>query len=168
MTRRILALVLGLTRALSMALCASASEHSSVVTLTVVNTQRPINVTVPASLPVSVVDGYVVTATNAVIRNNAASGAVQVTKIVVNNGALTVGNYADFANGENTIALELNGCGTVAAGELSINGEAFPAIAAGGSMPIVYNAKVNVTGQVADMAAATVVFTISATEGGAE
>ena len=164
MKRRILALILGLTLALSLALCASAAEYSTVVTLTVVNKERPISVTVPAALPVSVVDGYVVTATNAAIKNNADIGAVQVTKVVVNSGALTVGDYAAFANAQNSIALELNGCGTLAAGELAINSEAFPVIEAGSSMPIQYNAKVNVTGQVTDMAAATVVFTIAAAE----
>ena len=73
MKHKALALFLGLTAAASLALSASATsqKHEVPVTLTIVNTEQRLSVTVPAALPVSVVDGYVVTATNAAIRNTA-------------------------------------------------------------------------------------------------
>ena len=162
MKRRIFAFILTLALTMSLAVGASATEYSSPVTLTVVNTERPINVTVPAALPVSVVNGYVVTATNAAIRNNAGSGSVRVTKITIMDGAMTVGNYNNFGKVKGTIALSLNGCPTTGAGALSITQRAFPAISAGESMPLLYQAKVCVEGEVSGITAATVVFTISA------
>ena len=164
MKRRISALVLGLVMTAALAVGASAKEYTTPVTLTVINTQRPISVTVPASLPVSVVDGYVVTATNAAIRNNAAFGAVKVNAVDVLEGTYTIGNYDDFAAKVNSIALSINGCGTINAGTLSITDEAFPVVKAGDSLPISYRAKVSAGGEVQGVAAATVVFTISAVE----
>ena len=49
-------------------------------------TKKPISVSVPACLPVTVLDGYVVTASNAVIENRAQSGAVQVVAVDVQPG----------------------------------------------------------------------------------
>ena len=96
MRHRILSAALALTMALSLFSSASAAEvqrHEVPVTLTVIQTEQRISVTVPAALPVSVVDGYVVTATNAAIRNTADSGAVQVSAVAVAGGALTVGAF---------------------------------------------------------------------------
>ena len=112
MKHRILALLLGLTMAASLAVSASATsqKHEVPVTLTIVNTEQRLSVTVPAALPISVVDGYVVTATNAAIRNTAGSGSIQVTAVAVQPGAYDIGSYEDFSGSKNSIALSLNGC----------------------------------------------------------
>lgn len=169
MKKKLFSLLLALSLMMGLAASASAAEvqtHEVPVTLTVVNTVQKISVTVPAALPVSVVDGYVVTATNAAIRNTADSGSIQVTGVAVTDGAFTVGNYENFAAIGNSIALSLNGCGTTKAGALGINSTAFPAIEAGGSLPIRYAAKVSADGNVSAVTAATVVFTIAAVENG--
>ena len=165
MKHRMLALFLGLTAAASLALSASATSqrHEVPVTLTIVNTEQRLSVTVPAALPISVVDGYVVTATNAAIRNTADSGSIQVTAVAVQPGAYDIGSYEDFSGGRNTIALSLNGCPTCGAGDLAITDEAFPAIEAGQALAIRYQAKVGDSGEVSAVKAATVVFTIAAT-----
>lgn len=166
MKNRLLALILSLTATAALALSASAAQtHEVPVTLTVVNTQQRISVTVPAALPVSVVDGYVVTATNAAIRNTAAEGAVRIAAVTVTDGTLAVGDYANFEDTPvNTIALSLNGCPTRGAGELAITEEAFPAIGEGESLALNYDAKVNAVGEPKNETAATVVFTIAAAE----
>ncbi len=66
------------------------------VTLTVANEYRAVNVTVPASLPVRY-QRTVVTADNAVIRNNAKTGSIQVTAVSVTDGAYKVGSYDSFS-----------------------------------------------------------------------
>ena len=163
--------LISLTLVLAMILClpvvASAEETTEArvpVTLTVINTERPISVTVPAALPVSVVDGDVLVADNAKISNNAKNGAVRVTGVMVENGSLTVADYADFDNDNNTIALSINGCGTEGPGELNITEGAFPDIEAGEALPINYQAKVAVSEDVKDMSAATVIFTIASVD----
>ncbi len=131
------------------------------VTLTVSNEYRAVNVTVPASLPVYVINGTVVVADNAKITNNSKTGAVQVTGVSVTDGAFRVGDYDNFA-GTKTIALKINGCSTKGAGYVSINASAFPVIAAQGSMSLKYYAKVSGDAQNAEnIQAANVVFTIS-------
>ena len=166
MKNRLLALILSLASAAALALSASAAQtHEVPVTLTVVNIQQRISVTLPAALPVSVVDGYVVTATNAAIRNTAEDGAVRIAAVTVTDGALSVGDYEHFDEAQvNTIALCLNGCPTRGAGELAITEEAFPAIGAGESLALNYDAKVNAVGEPKNETAATVVFTIAAAE----
>lgn len=166
MKHRILALFLGLTAAASLMLSASATSqrHEVPVTLTVVNTEQRLSVTVPAALPVSVVDGYVVTATNAAIRNTADSGSIQVTAVEVQPGACDIGSYENFSGEAGSIALSLNGCPTRGAGDLALTDEAFPAIEAGQALAIHYRAKVGGSGQVSAVKAATVVFTIAAAE----
>ena len=163
----------GIALALSLALLLCFPVHASAeevtearvpVTLTVITTERPISVTVPAALPVSVVDGDVLVATNAEIVNHAKTGAIQVTGVVVENGALTVAEYDGFDGDENTIALSINGCGTKSPGELDITKDAFPEIDAGKSLTINYQAKVSVSENVKDMRAATVIFTIGAVD----
>ena len=66
------ALFLALTLMFLLSVPAFAEETTEArvpVTLTVVNTVAPISCTVPACLPVSLVDGYVVCANNAAITN---------------------------------------------------------------------------------------------------
>ena len=63
--KKLITFLLALTMILSLSVGASAAETTEAkvpVTLTVVNTISPISCTVPAALPVSLVDGYVVCA----------------------------------------------------------------------------------------------------------
>ena len=144
---------------------ASAAETTEArvpVTLTVVNVVSPISCTVPACLPVSLVDGYVVTANNAAITNTAKTGSTKVTKVDVQPGTFEIGNFDDFAAAKNSIALSINGCSTKGAGSLTLVEGAFPAISAEKSLAIRYRAKVSASEAVTNVAAATVVFTIAA------
>ena len=64
------ALLLALVLIFAFPVTASAAETTEAkvpVTLTVINTAAPISCTVPACLPVSLIDGYIVTASNAAI-----------------------------------------------------------------------------------------------------
>ena len=73
--KKLITLLLALPKILSLATGASAAETTEArvpVTLTVVNTVSPISCTVPACLPVSLVDGYVVCANNAAIGTGSA------------------------------------------------------------------------------------------------
>ena len=144
---------------------ASAAETTEArvpVTLTVVNVVSPISCTVPACLPVSLVDGYVVTANNAAITNTAKTGSIKVTKVDVQPGTFEIGNFDDLAAAKNSIALSINGCSTKGAGSLTLVEGAFPAISAEKSLAIRYRAKVSASEAVTNVAAATVVFTIAA------
>ena len=150
---------------LSLAVGASAAETTEAkvpVTLTVVNTVAPISCTVPAALPVSLVDGYVVCANNAAITNTGKTGAIRVTKVDVQAGTFEIGNYDDFSAGKNSIALNINGCSTKDAGALTLTDGAFPAIGAEKSLAIRYKAKVSANEAVTNVNAATIVFTIAA------
>ena len=80
---------------LALSIFASAAETTTAevpVTLTVIESQRQISVTVPAALPVSVVDGKVLTASNAAIRNHG-KDPVAVTAISVKPGAYDIGSF---------------------------------------------------------------------------
>lgn len=158
------ALLLALALVLSLgttAFAASSTTATVPVTLTVANEYRAVNVTVPASLPVYVINGTVVTADNALITNNAKTGSVQVTVIKVTDGAYKVGSYDSFT-GSKTIALKINGCTTKGAGGMSITSAAFPVIAAGGSQALTYFAKVSGDApNSTNVKAMNVVFTIS-------
>lgn len=162
--KSITAFVLALMLVLSLgttALAASETTATVPVTLTVANEYRAVNVTVPASLPVYVINGTVVVADNARIINNSKTGAIQVTNISVTDGAYKVGNYTDFS-GNKTIALKINGCPTVRAGKLNITSSAFPVIRAGESQLLTYFAKISGDAPNADnVNAANVVITIS-------
>ena len=155
-------LVLVAVFTLGMNAFAAASATAAVpVTLTVSNEYRAVNVTVPASLPVHVINGTVITADNAAIRNNSKVSAVQVTSVSVTDGAYRVGDYETFS-GKQTIALKLNGCPTKGSGRLPITENAFPVIAASGSQALTYFARVSGDAPNADdIPAANVVFTIS-------
>ena len=168
--KRAAALLLALALILAFPVPASAAETTEArvpVTLTVVNVVSPISCTVPACLPVSLVDGYVVTANNAAITNTAKTGSIKVTKVDVQPGTFEVGNFDDFAATKNSIALSINGCSTKGAGALTLAENAFPAIPAEKSLAIRYRAKVSASEAVTNVNAATVIFTIAAVaEGG--
>ena len=159
------ALLLALTMIVSLAASASAAETTEArvpVTLTVVNTVAPISCTVPACLPVSLVDGYVVCANNAAITNTGKTGSIKVTKVDVQPCVFEIGSYDAFSAGKNSIALSINGCSTKGAGALTLAENAFPAIPAEKSLAIRYRAKVSASEAVTNVNAATVIFTIAA------
>ena len=159
------ALLLALALIFAFPIPASAAETTEArvpITLTVVNTVAPISCTVPACLPVSLVDGYVVTANNAMITNTAKNGAIRVTKVDVQAGTFEIGNFDDFTASKNSIALSINGCSTKGAGSLTLVDGAFPAIAAEKNLAIRYKAKVSASEAVTNINAATIVFTIAA------
>ena len=157
-----LLLALALIFAFPIPASAETTEARVPITLTVVNTVAPISCTVPAALPVSLVDGYVVTANNAAITNTGKNGAIRVTKVDVQPGTFEIGNYEDFSASKNSIALSINGCVTKGAGALTLVDGAFPAIDAEKSLAVRYKAKVSASEAVTNVAAATVVFTIAA------
>ena len=163
--KKLITFLLALTMILSLSVGASAAETTEArvpVTLTVVNVAAPISCTVPACLPVSLVDGYVVVANNAAITNTAKTGSIKVTKVDVQAGTFEIGNYDDFSAGKNSIALSINGCSTKGAGSLTLVDGAFPAIAAEKNLAIRYKAKVSASEAVTNINAATVIFTIAA------
>ena len=163
--KKLITFLLALTMILSLSVGVSAAETTEAkvpVTLTVVNTVSPISCTVPAALPVSLVDGYVVCANNAAITNTGKSGAIKVTKVDVQAGAFEIGNFDDFSAGKNSIALSINGCSTKGAGALTLADGTFPAINAEKSLAIRYKAKVSASEAVTNVNAATIVFTIAA------
>ena len=159
------ALFLALALIFALPVPASAAETTEArvpVTLTVVNTVSPISCTVPAALPVSLVDGYVVCANNAAITNTGKTGAIRVTKVDVQAGTFEIGNFDDFTASKNSIALSINGCSTKGAGSLTLVDGAFPSINAEKSLAIRYKAKVSASEAVTNVNAATVIFTIAA------
>lgn len=162
--KRFSAILLALALALSLgttAFAASSTTATVPVTLTVDNEYRAVNVTVPAALPVYVINGTVVTADNAKITNNSKTGSIQVTGVSITDGAYKVGSYESFS-GSKTIALKINGCVTKGAGSVAIASSAFPAISADGSQLLTYYAKVSGDAPNADsVQAANIVFTIS-------
>ncbi len=163
--KKSLALLLALALIFAFPVTASAAETTEAkvpVTLTVVNTVAPISCTVPACLPVSLIDGYIVTASNAAITNTGKTGAIRVTKVDVQAGTFEIGNFDDFSAGKNSIALSINGCSTKGAGSLTLVDGAFPAIAAEKNLAIRYKAKVSASEAVTNINAATVIFTIAA------
>ena len=163
--KKSLALLLALALIFAFPVTASAAETTEAkvpVTLTVVNTVAPISCTVPACLPVSLIDGYIVTASNAAITNTGKTGAIRVTKVDVQAGTFEIGNFDDFTASKNSIALSINGCSTKGAGSLTLADGAFPVIAAEKNLAIRYKAKVSTSEAVTNINAATVIFTIAA------
>ena len=163
--KKLITFLLALTMILSLSVGVSAAETTEAkvpVTLTVVNTVSPISCTVPAALPVSLVDGYVVCANNAAITNTGKNGAIKVTKVDVLAGTFEIGNYDDFSASKNSIALSINGCVTKGAGSLTLVDGAFPVIGAEKNLAIRYKAKVSASEAVTNINAATVIFTITA------
>lgn len=167
--KKSLALLLALALIFAFPIPASAAETTEArvpVTLTVINTVSPISCTVPACLPVSLVDGYVVTANNASIVNQGKTGSIKVTKVDVQPGTFEIGNFDDFAAAKNSIALSINGCNTKGAGALTLVDGAFPVIGAEKSLAIRYRAKVSASETVTNVNVATVIFTIATAEEG--
>ena len=163
--KKLITFLLALTMILSLSVGVSAAETTEAkvpVTLTVVNTVSPISCTVPAALPVSLVDGYVVCANNAAITNTGKTGAIRVTKVDVKAGTFEIGNFDDFTASKNSIALSINGCSTKGAGSLTLVDGAFPSINAEKSLALRYKAKVSASEAVTNVNAATVIFTIAA------
>ena len=160
--KRIGALILALALCLSLGAFADSSTTATVpVTLTVDNEYRAVNVTVPASLPIHVINGTVVTADSAKITNNSKTGAVRVTAVEVTDGAYRVGSYNSFS-GSRRVALKINGCPTQGEGMLSINGSAFPVIKPQSDMALTYFAKISADAPNSEnVNALNVVFTIS-------
>ena len=164
--KKVISLILACAAALALTGSAFAADTKTLtipVTLTVVHTAKSIDVTLPASLPVSVVDEQVYTADNLVIRNNSNTTDVRVTGVSVTNSAYTVASYNNFpASVPDRIALCINGCATTGAGGLGISAAAFPTIAASDALPIRYAAKVSASGDVTNLNAANVAFTLKA------
>lgn len=133
------------------------------VTLTIVNSIKNIDVTMPAAFPVSVVDGKVLTATNVEIKNNSEKMGVEIVSVKVTDGTYSVSNYEAFPSlGSKKIALSINGCPTRGAGELGITKQAFPNIDPTQSLAIDYDAKVLGADEVKGERAANVIFTLRA------
>ena len=144
-TKKLFSLLLAVLMLCSLSVSAFAAETAQAsvpVVLTVVNSVSPISVSVPACLPVTVLDGYVVTASNAVIENRAQSGAVQVVAVDVQPGAFAIGDFENFGSEAGKIAFSINGCKTVKEGKLTLADGAFPVIDAGKNLRIAYTAKV--------------------------
>ena len=163
--KKVITLLLTLAMILSLSVGVSAAETTEAkvpITLTVVNTVTPISCTVPACLPVSLVDGYVVCANSAAITNTGKTGAIKVTNVDVQAGTFEIGSYDDFTASKNSIALSINGCSTKGAGALTLADGAFPAIPAEKNLAIRYKAKVSASEAVTNVNAATIVFTIAA------
>ena len=165
MKKRMLLLALAAALCVSMATTALAAGETTTasvpVTLTIINSYEKISVTCPASLPIAVVDGYVVTADTAAISNTATSGSVLVSNVEVRSAEFTIGEYDDFEYAGQVLALSINGCGTTGEGDLEIDEEAFPEIAAGESLALDYDAKISVTSSDMDaVTAAYLVFTL--------
>ena len=126
-TKKITAILLAIAVIFSMAVSsASAADEASAsvpVLLTVSNNYRSLSVTVPASFPVNITNGTVLTAENARITNNNKVGSVKVKAVTVKDGDFLIGDYDNFS-GTKTIALKLNGISTKSAGKLSITDSA--------------------------------------------
>ena len=133
------------------------------VTLTVAHSSKHINVTLPAALPVSVLDGKVLTADNLEIWNHPDSVHVRVAGIEVTSAGFAVVSYQNFLDrGKNQIALSINGCATKGPGSLTLHSEAFPELSPGDVLPIHYSAKVSAVSDVNGINAANVIFTLRA------
>ena len=169
MKRILLSLLLAVLAACSLAPAAFAASDGDTqaftipVTLTVAHSSKHINVTLPAAMPVSVLDGKVLTADNLQIQNHSDSMSVRVAEIAVTDGKFAVASYDSFSDGgTDQIALQINGCSTVSSGPLRLSDTAFPLILPGGVLPIRYNAKVSSAGDAAGVNAANVIFTLKA------
>lgn len=166
MTKKIMAILLAVT--VVFALCGyTASAYTEAkaevpVVLTVTNDYRKISVTVPASLPIEIYNGTVITANNAKITNNTKTDSVRVSAVTVEKGSFNIGSYDSFSNKNNTVALKINGVATKDSGKLEITDKSFPLIEPSKSINLEYFAKIS--GNVKSMNGkeiAQVVFTIS-------
>ena len=124
------------------------------MTLTVVNTVSPISCTVPACLPVSLVDGCVVCANNAAITNTGKNGAIKVTKVDVQAGTFEIGNLTILRQARTALHCPSTAARRKARVLLTIMDGAFPAIAAEKNLAIRYKAKVSASEAVTNVNAA--------------
>lgn len=144
---------------------AETSQTASIpVTLTVINSVRCIDVTIPVSMPVCVYNGKVLTADNLSIINNSSDMIVEITDVSVLDGTYQIVTYEGFkSTRSNQLALEINGCMTEGDGSLAITDTAFPDIEANADLPINYSAKVSGSlNNILNDDAASVVFTLKA------
>ena len=168
MKKKLACLLLAAFTVLGCALPAAADSteiqtYSVPVTLTAAHSAKHINVTLPASMPVSYTDGKVLTASNLKIENHADSVNVQVSAVEVRSGSFSVVSYNSFpAKGGERIALRINGCATEGPGALALTASAFPVISTGQNLPIQYQAKVAMPDNDGSFEAAYVVFTLKA------
>lgn len=153
-------LVLGLAGVAS----ASGEQTTTIpVTLTVVHSVQNLDVTMPAAMPVSLLDGKVLTANNVEIVNNSSYVDVEVADLRVENAAYRVGDYDAFPENETgLIAMKINGCPTHGSGALTLTEAGFPIIQAGKVLPIEYRARLNDTHDVSGQEVARVIFTLRA------
>lgn len=136
------------------------------VTLTVVHSVQNLDVTMPAAMPVSLLDGKVLTANNVEIVNNSSYVDVEVTSVRVEAGAYQVGDYDAFPKTEKgVIAMSINGCPSHGSGALALTETAFPIIRAGKALPIEYRARLNDTQDISGQEVAHVIFTLRAVPG---
>lgn len=132
------------------------------VKLSVVNNYKSMSVTVPASLPIEIYNGTVITANNAKITNNTKAGSVKITAIEVKKGSFDIGDYDNFKNEKNTVALKINGVSTKGPGKLNISDAKFPVVEATKKIDLQYFAKVSGNvGAMTDSEIAQVIITIS-------
>lgn len=169
MKKKITAILLATTVIFSVlsvnAFAAKEATASVPIKLTVTNDYKSISVTVPASMPIEIYNGTVITANNAKITNNTKSGKVKVKAIDVKKGAFDIGDYDNFGNEKNTVALKINGISTKGAGKLNISDTEFPSIEASKSIDLKYFAKVSGNVEaMKDKEIAQIIFTISTDE----
>lgn len=143
---------------------ASGEQTTTIpVTLTVVHSVQNLDVTMPAAMPVSLLDGKVLTANNVEIVNNSSYVDVEVASVRVENAAYHVGDYDSFPENETgLIAMKINGCSTHGPGALTLTEAGFPIIHAGKALPIEYRAQLNDTHDVSGQEVARVIFTLRA------
>lgn len=141
---------------------ASGEQSTTIpVTLTVVHSVQSMDVTMPAAMPVSLLDGKVLTANNVEIVNNSPYVDVEVSSVRVENAAYRVGDYDAFPESESgVIAMKINGCVTHGPGVLTLTESGFPVIQAGKVLPVEYRAKLNDTHDVSGQEVARVIFTL--------
>lgn len=143
---------------------AFADQQNTIpVTLTVVHSIHSLDVTMPLCMPVSVLDGTVLTASNVEITNNSAYDDVEVCGVQVLGQKYGIGDYDNFPEAApNLIAMRINGCATKGSGALDINKTAFPTIETGARLPLTYSAKVSDSKDMAGAEVAQVIFTLRA------
>jgi hypothetical protein len=138
-------------------------SHEIPVMLTIVHSTKNIDVTLPATMPVSVLDGKVLTADNLRIYNNSSYLGIEISNVSVTDGVYQIASFSNFPSNEhNVIALCINGRETTKTGALSIDQTAFPIIEPQSSIPIRYTAKVTDSKDIENVNAANVVFTLKA------
>lgn len=166
LNRKTICAVAGILSATMLTAGAVSTEQKTMtipVTLTVVNTVNTIDVTLPASFPVSVLDGKVLTATNVDIRNNSTKSKIEITDVRIVDGAYKVVKYDTFQSGTTgEIAMSLNGCSTQGSGSIPLTKEAFPIIDVETTLPVNYKAKVTAKGETTKLNAANVIITLRA------